>query len=319
MIIRHLSQDELATFATVCGRTTHAHDVEEYLQRMFQQGAIHSEWCFVMQEAEQIIGTLAYWGLPSTQKPSDFVLLSLPWERTDFLTLGRSFLHDTLLEMRKTYDLQEIGHVLDLPPLKPQWQFFPEQRLALFEQIGFRLTRKTQRFEWQGETEPPRPPQRLHFRSLPEVGEQAFIKAIEHVSAGTFDQYIQEEREQHGPEKQAHDFFLDLQQMEHEPSWWQLAYTPQNELVGLTMPAKNPGSATIGYIGVVPQFRGRGYVNDLLIASTSILYQAGLTTIRADTDLSNEPMAQAFLRNGYTKFAQRYEFTLSLTPFLQQE
>jgi RimJ/RimL family protein N-acetyltransferase len=317
MIIRPLASHEIATFARVGGSNTHTQDVEHYLQQMLLQGSVRLEWCFVAEEAEQIIGTLAYWALPTAGKPTDIVLLTLPWERADFLSVGTQLLGDTLQKIQQTYPIKEIGHVLDQPPMKPQWQFFPEQRLALLQHMGFQIVRNALRFEWKSERQPQgigatTEPQRLVFRSLHELDADAFIAAIEQVSALTFDQWIQQGRELYGPKQQARDLFEDLQRMEYDPTWWQLAYTPQNELVGLVIPAKNPSMAVIGYIGVLPGFRGKGYVNDLLASGTASLYHAGFTTIRADTDVSNFPMANAFRRAGYQQFATRYDLQLPL-------
>lgn len=68
---------------------------------------------------------------------------------------------------------------------------------------------------------------------------------------------------------------------------------------------------SIGYIGVVPEHRGRGYVNGLLASGTSTLLRItdGLA-ICADTDVSNTPMAAAFERAGWRRFATRREFEI---------
>jgi RimJ/RimL family protein N-acetyltransferase len=98
--------------------------------------------------------------------------------------------------------------------------------------------------------------------------------------------------------------------MGYDPAWWQLAYTTTGDLVGLIMPALSPTYATIGYIGVVPEHRGRGYIDDLLHQATAILSTSGAMTIRADTDIANLPMANAFRRAGYAHFAMRREYRL---------
>jgi RimJ/RimL family protein N-acetyltransferase len=100
--------------------------------------------------------------------------------------------------------------------------------------------------------------------------------------------------------------------LEHDPSWWRLAYTSEGDLVGLIMASKNPTSPVIGYIGVVPEHRGRGYVDNLLATGTDTLRAAGAEQVRADTDIHNVPMAAAFRRAGYTEFATRREYGIHL-------
>ncbi|MBD0382916.1 hypothetical protein [Paenibacillus sedimenti] len=45
---------------------------------------------------------------------------------------------------------------------------------------------------------------------------------------------------------------------------------------------------------------------------TSVLSEAGITLIRADTDINNVPMANAFKRQGYNQFAIRRDYGIDL-------
>jgi RimJ/RimL family protein N-acetyltransferase len=195
----------------------------------------------------------------------------------------------------------------------PQWQHHPEERGGLLERAGFAVRRETIRFEWRNGGILLSGPDRLVFRTLDEVGKDAFVDAVVRVSKDTLDREIQSEREEHGPEKAGREFFELESHLEHEPSWWHLAYTPEGELVGLIMASKNPTSPVIGYIGVVPEQRGRGYVDDLLAMGTETLRAAGAEQVRADTDTRNAPMAAAFRRAGYSEFAKRREYGADLT------
>lgn len=114
-----------------------------------------------------------------------------------------------------------------------------------------------------------------------------------------------------GPADEARETLDDLRSMEWQPDWWELAFDPDGGLVGLIMPTRAPSMTTIGYVGVVPEQRGRRYVDDLLARGTATLRRAVPDLeIRADTDLSNAPMAAAFERAGYTGFATRCEYEL---------
>ena len=53
------------------------------------------------------------------------------------------------------------------------------------------------------------------------------------------------------------------------------------------------------HIGVVPEQRGRGYVNDLLAEATADAADRGFTSIISDTDVLNAPMIAAFERAGH--------------------
>ncbi len=206
----------------------------------------------------------------------------------------------------------DFGSVVDSPSQWPQWQDHIEQRHHLLTQLGFRVERQTLRFEMKPDGMLPSVRQRLRFRNLTELDEAVFVDAIQQVSVGTFDQRIQHEQNTSGQTGAARSMLTELQDMEYEPHWWQLAYDADGALVGLVMPTRAPTFSTIGYIGVVPEQRGHGYVDDLLAQGTTTLITAGASTIRTDTDVANIPMANAFRRAGYTEFATRREYRLNV-------
>lgn len=309
MHIRPIHPHEVAAFASCGGSSEHVAAVQDYLERMFVTGAMRHEWCFVAEDAGRLLGRVGYWTLPPHVAPSDAVLLDVPWEGD--LAIGARLLRTTLREAR-VVGATTIGHILDSLPLAPQWQDHHEQRIALLERVGFALQRETHRFEWPRGAGTPASRQRLRFRSFDEVGEAAFLAAMVRVSDGTLDRRIQQDREQHGPVGGARSLLALLRQMEHDPSWWQLAYTLDGALAGLTMPARNATAATIGYIGVTPEQRGRGYSDDLLAQIVTTLRGAGTGSIQADADVRNSPMARAFLHAGWEQFATRREYSIDL-------
>ena len=88
-------------------------------------------------------------------------------------------------------------------------------------------------------------------------------------------------------------------------NWWRLAYDAEGKLIGFGIPSVNNGGPVVGYLGVLPEHRGQGYINDLLAEITHQLAETGADRIRADTDFGNVPMAKAFERGGYRNFAVR--------------
>jgi RimJ/RimL family protein N-acetyltransferase len=318
MRIRPVRADELDLFVEVAGYPEHREEVSRYLKSMFAAGSMRPEWCFVAQEEgeDHPLGRVAFWTLPGMGEPFALVLLDVPWDG-DYMGVGTLLLGDVL---NKAHSLgaREIEHVLDAPPMRPQFQHHPEERVELLRSVGFAFRRETGRFEWRG-GEPNVERGRLSYRTLEEVGHEAFVDAMRRVSEGTLDREIREERERLGPQVAAREFFEDAQRVKHESSWWQLAYSrPEGKLVGLVMPAEPPGFLTVFYVGVVPEMRGRGYVDDLLAAGTATLLEARARDgnempLRVDTDVANAPMAAAFERAGWTRFAGRCEYGVDLT------
>ena len=276
---------------------------------MIERGSMRPEWCFIADGGRETVGRAALWSLPHDATPSSLVLVDVAWD--DDLGVGEDLVRFALGRARALGAI-EIQHVLDAPPQWPQWQERPERRVALIHRMGFSLIRETSRFEWTGDRPVPAITGRLTFRSLPDVGEEAFITAIRLVSEATLDRRTEADRAAHGAEAAARADFETESRLRHDERWWELAYTADGDLVGLVMPAENPTSATIAYIGVVPGQRGRGYISDLLARGTATLVEAGVDRIRADTDLRNDPMARAFERAGYERFATRSEYAVDL-------
>jgi RimJ/RimL family protein N-acetyltransferase len=307
MHIHPVPLKDLHVFIDAAGSPDHRSEVEQYLDRMFAAGSMRPEWCFVAEEGDRPVGRVAFWTLPGMEEPFALVLLDIDWE-DDHTTVGTRLLIYSL-DAARALGAEEIEHVIDDPPIRPQFQHHADRRIELLESVGFSLRRETSRFERRG-TEPPTEPGRLVFRTLEEVGKEPFIDAMERVSEGTLDREIRAEREKLGTKRAAQEFFDDASRVQHDASWWRLAYAPNGELAGLIMPAEPPGFLTIFYVGVVPDMRGRGYAHDLLAAGTATLLEAHSNDkpLIADTDVSNEPMAAAFKRAGWRRFAGRQEF-----------
>ncbi len=317
MRTRPVRADELDLFVEAAGSPENREEVRRYLQGMFAAGSMRPEWCFVAEEEEdRPLGRVGFWTLPGMEEPFALVLLDVPWE-SDYMGVGTRLLGDVLNEARGL-GAKEIEHVLDAPPMRPQFQHHPDERVELLRSVGFALRRETGRFEWRG-GKPNAEPGRLSFRTLEEVGDEAFVEAMRIVSEGTLDREDREDRERLGPQEAAREFFEDAQRVKHESSWWRLAYSrSEGELVGLVMPAAPPAFLTVFYIGVVPEMRGRGYVDDLLAAGTATLLEfrardGNERPLLADTDVANAPMAAAFERAGWTRFAGRREYSVDLT------
>jgi ribosomal protein S18 acetylase RimI-like enzyme len=124
----------------------------------------------------------------------------------------------------------------------------------------------------------------LAFRSLAEVGEDAFVEAIAATYHGTRDSWLTRQIQEHGAAGAARSDFADYQEMDYLPDWCELAYTEGGELAGVIMAARNPSAAVVVYVGIVPDQRGRGLAAQLVGRGTRQLAASGVTEIRGDCD-----------------------------------
>ena len=74
----------------------------------------------------------------------------------------------------------------------------------------------------------------------------------------------------------------------------------------MILPNRNTDGAVVGYLGVVPALRGRGYIDDMVAETTRFHAGRGEPRVTATTDTTNRPMAGAFERAGYRAYGTRY-------------
>lgn len=314
MHVRAIQAEELQAFISTATAPERVDAVQKYVHDLLTRGAMRAAWCYLAERDGRAVGRVAFWALPKQGKPNSLVLLDLDWRDEHAHAVGAALLQE-MIRVARSLGVHELDCVLDSPAQWPQWQTHHEERAALLVQQGFTQLRETSRFELQaGEAMPSSLAERgLVFRSLIEVGEDAFKKVMTRVSEGSLDQRIRANQERLGPEGETDETFEVIRATEVDPAWCELGHTPEGEIVGLIMPTRVPSSAVIGYVGVVPEMRGRGYGEALLARGTATLLQAGATAIRADTDIHNTPMANAFRRAGYRQFATRREYGVRLS------
>jgi RimJ/RimL family protein N-acetyltransferase len=305
--IRSIAAGELPAFISTAASAEHAADQHSYLTRLLDQGATRLEWCWLAEPEDggPATGRIVLWTLPKVGRPLSFVL----FDATD--DEAASALLACAIVVAREAGGTTFGSVIDDPPQTPQWQTDPERRTGWLTSAGFSMRRATSRWELDpAATAEPSPSTRLRFEADPD--ETTLLDAIERVGEGALDRYTRQERERLGPAGEARQTLEENRDLESGPGWWELAYDEADELVGLVMPSRAPSMGTIGYIGVVPEQRGRGYVNDLLARGTATLLRIDAPILRADADLDNEPMAAAFERGGWTQIGTRRELEMRL-------
>jgi RimJ/RimL family protein N-acetyltransferase len=270
-----------------------------YLETLLEQRCTRPEWSVVDGDSRAVL-----WSLPGAEVPSHVVLVDTDWDDPQ-LRAGRALMA-RVHELAAALGADALGHTIDSPPVAPQYQEHPEARVALLEAVGYELLRDGLRWLLTSPSaEAPDGP--LSFRTLPEVGDDAFVDAIAATFEGTPDAELARDVEQRGASGAARAYLDDMRSLQHRPEWFELGYDG-DDLAGVIMGARNPTSAVIAYVGVVPAQRGRGFAAPLVRRGTEHLAAAGATEIRGDCDRDNVAMAKAFERAGYARFARRRSF-----------
>ncbi|HEX7299623.1 MAG TPA: GNAT family N-acetyltransferase [Solirubrobacteraceae bacterium] len=290
-------------FLSVSAGSPHQADFEAYLDTLVAQACTRPAWWVV---AADRVSRAALWSLPGAPVPSHAVLVETDWTDRE-LAAGRALMVD-LHERASALGAGALEHTVDSPPVAPQYQEHADARVRLLEASGYELVRDGLRWRLAAPAAQ-QPPGPLRFRSLPEVGEEAFVDAMVATFEGTPDAELRRDVDELGPRGAARRYLLDHRALDHEPEWWELGYTGEGALAGVIMGARSPTSAVIAYVGVVPEQRGRGHAAALVRRGTERLVAAGVSEIRADCDRDNLPMVKGFERAGYARFARRRSFT----------
>ncbi|MFF8840041.1 GNAT family N-acetyltransferase [Streptomyces sp. NPDC015130] len=283
-----------------------------YLTQLLDSTCTRPEWCLVAEDGDgRLTGSVVLWTVPEHEVPLAFVLFEAPEDSPE---TGAALL-DAAAAAARELGATELEHVVDSPAQAPQYQRNPERRGELLRASGFGVIRDGRRFGLRTPGTPdglPAEDPRLTFRSLAELGPEPFVAVLAELLADTADARLAADVQRHGARRAAELLFEETAELKHEPEWWELGYDADGTAAVISLPAENPSVPVIGFVGVAPAHRGKGYATSVVVRGTRVLTAAGATEIRGDCDAANVAMARAFERAGYVNFADRLEFARTL-------
>ncbi|MEV6965898.1 GNAT family N-acetyltransferase [Hamadaea sp. NPDC051192] len=306
LTVRIAQRDELPALTTFPNDDERNAVTAAYLAGLLESGCTRPEWCVVAERDGRLIGNVVLWTIPGRTVPMDLVLL----EPGDLAT-GEALLAYAA-DLARSLGAQSQGHVLDAPAQAPQFQRDPESREKLLAATGFTISRDGCRFLWTANDPMPAQDQRLHWRSLTDLGEEPFVDLLADTFTDTKDSIFQAEIAEHGLRGAAERNLAEMQEMDHEPAWFEIGYDERDQPVAISLPARTSNSAVIGLVAVARAGRGQGYATSVVARGTQLLVEAGADEIRGDCDAGNIGMFKAFQRAGYHNFANRKMFSRQL-------
>lgn len=311
--VRTARPDELPALVEHPGDAERNAGTRAYLGQLLDSSCTRPEWCLVAEgEAGRLVGSVVLWTIPGHEVPLAMVLFEAPADAPEVAAA----LLDAAAARAKELGANELEHVVDSPAQAPQFQRGPERRGELLRQAGFRPVRDGRRFSLQVSDGTlaalPADDPRLTFRTLAELGPEPFVAVLEELLADTADARLAADVREHGPRRAAELLFEETAELKHEPAWWEIGYDADGSPAVISLPAENPSVPVIGFVGVAPAHRGKGYATSVVVRGTRVLAANGAAEIRGDCDAANVAMAKAFARAGYENFADRLEFSRTL-------
>jgi RimJ/RimL family protein N-acetyltransferase len=244
------------------------------------------EWTWVALRDDRVVARAAWWGGPKDTKP-----ITLDWLDFDDADAAEALLRAAPFEAE---------YCLALPP---GWRSNPDTlaagqaRIDVAQRAGMKPLVERLRYTWTPADGLPDRPTRLEFREEPD--DEVILDVLRRIQVGSLDAHKHADIERLGFEAAARAELAELHWFPAPREWWKLAYTPDGDLVGITIPSKNYANPVVGFIGVVPEQRGNGYAYDLVVECTHLLVAEGFTRIVSETDATNFPMAANFKRAGF--------------------
>lgn len=135
----------------------------------------------------------------------------------------------------------------------------------------------------------------FQYRSMKELGTHVFEGVLDLVLSETKSRDLQARK---GKDELRR--LIELAENEFYPENWYIAFLG-NDPIGLILPQKFPDSlkeGTLYVIGIVPQFRQKGFSKILHIKGLQILISLGINRYVGSTDVGNSAMIKVFSANG---------------------
>lgn len=173
-------------------------------------------------------------------------------------------------------------------------------RCRVAEACGFGLFQEKEGFWWNDTGQALPEPSGLRLEAMSRIGREAFVPVIGRCLAQTLDRTDTLVFGRHRPEQWV-TTFLDHRASAAEAQSWLYAETTSGVpvgFVGLAQRVDDPGVGTVVLIGVLPEQRGRGYVDQLLLAAYRAARGRGFASVLSLVDVDNRPMMAAMCRSG---------------------
>ncbi|MFI5841753.1 GNAT family N-acetyltransferase [Catenuloplanes sp. NPDC051500] len=265
-----------------------------------EAGRRHPHWLWVALRDGRLVARAGFWSRPGDPEPMV----------TDIFDVAED--HDLDDGVRL---LERAQSTLGVKPeftryVAPDWREAEPAptllRMHAIEKTGGRLFVERLRLHWPATAPLPASSGRLTFREP--GGAEELIALMTRVMDGTLDAHGRDELTRQSAEQAARTQYQEeLLRYPSPRSWWRVGVLPDGTPAGFVLPGHNGYNPIIAYLGVVPELRGRGLIDDLLAEGTRLLAAQGVPHVRAATDVGNVPMAAAFARAGYRVFQRQID------------
>jgi ribosomal protein S18 acetylase RimI-like enzyme len=254
------------------------------------------EWSWLAEQAGHTVGRALWWGMADASRPSTLDCLTVSDGERVPGRIGAALI-------RAGLDTFGQGAAVEFNvDVSPKWQ----EDAATVEAVRWReeaaraggFSRTTERISFARSNSDPLPAKsdRVRFVTAPDG---SFHHLFAQVATGTLDAHTLDMVAREGLDALADDDLAFYLSLPGDRESWRVATLVDGTTVGFIIPTRTAYDASISYLGVLPEFRGHGYVHDLLAEMVHLHHDHGELRIVGTTDASNSPMRNAFERAGF--------------------
>jgi GNAT superfamily N-acetyltransferase len=276
-------------------RSALSQEARSCLSRLLESCCTKPDWILLGFETQTIASVLALASHSEDSSPLEIFRLHGELERLDCL---RSL--QMAIEKARTLGASELYYTI------------PENAAdaAVISKAQFREWRNVVRFEAADAIGPGAP--RYRTAVAGNLGRTEVIALVEKASALSADSQINFYRQCLGSAADAEMTVKTLESTRYDPSWWRVALDSDGHAAGIIFPVIAFGEPTVGFVGVLPEYRGQNVASFLLREAWSAMKRDGCSILCAEADQQNTAMHRALTKSGFVRRWQKREWRLEL-------
>jgi GNAT superfamily N-acetyltransferase len=277
----------------------------DHLRRSFADRQRRPEWVWCAVRDGRTVGRVAAWGSPDRELPWIIDLID-PGAEPDRVGITAALLSHAAERLGAAgLDPVELNLHVSVGWRSAAAGTLPDVMEAASE-AGFRPLVTRRRFRWTGPDAAADTGPDLRLESVSGADDPALVDAYRRTFTGSLDAHTIRSLELRDAHELAIAEVADMAHYAGPVDGWRLAYDRAGGLVGLVTGGVG-ARGIIGYVGVVPEHRGRGHARRLLTWMTHWLSEHGAGEVIGETDDANRPMGDAFEAAGFVEEGGRID------------
>lgn len=140
---------------------------------------------------------------------------------------------------------------------------------------------------------------KLTFKEAEPADEDLLVDLFMKVAEDNKDKTVLKEISEKGLYDASREFVMELRELNYEKKLWNIAYFDNKPAGFVIVQAFSDDDGGIGYIGVLPEYRGNHFSSDLLYKAINLASEYKMKKLIGDIDVDNQPMRNNLLSCGF--------------------